>query len=177
MQTEKYIHTLLNKYKLVPSFPFDDWCENSVSFYSLINLWDELFSSAAGPSKGDYLAIGDVFQNENSRIYQVYSISSKKKLYISHDKVGGIFFFGESSVNPEDPSDEMSEKKFTYFEISTQITHEKLLAAYAMIKKFLQAPINDYDDVEQLDTEFVAQYAQYFGYPNHNPFAKTVTDN
>lgn len=172
MTPDTYINTLLKKYQIAPSFPFDDWVENSVSFYALINIWDEIFKTAAGSHKGDYIALGDAQQDEYSFIYQVKHKAQNVVFVVTpswpalETKVGGDFAVLHTVYPPElQPMDDKFE-----LGVNSDLDRDRLVCLFQIVRQFTHDLPKNGEDVAQFNESMIAQFGRYFGYPNYNPF-------
>lgn len=165
MTPDIYIDKLLQKYKQAPSFPFDDWVENPVSFYALINFWDEMFKTASGQQVSQYKSVGEVKQDPDSRIYMVIDEERNKKFYVMPDRNGGIFYlitnyYEEPYLPPEEYC----------LGVVADLDRTRLICIYNMIRHYVSNPISTDNDRKKMDSAFIESYGKYFGFPDYNPF-------
>lgn len=165
MTPDTYVDTLLKKYQRAPSFPFKDWVENPISFYALINFWDEIFKSASSQGVEKYKAVGDVTQDKDSRIYMVINAEENKKFYVTPEREGGIFYLITNYVDDGgEPFEEYC------LGVSTDLDRDRLICSFHMIRHYSHNQIKDDADRRQMDALFVDKYGKYFGFPDYNPF-------
>ncbi|WP_147253000.1 hypothetical protein [Thalassospira profundimaris] len=165
MTPETYIDTLLKKYKKAPGFPFKDWVVNPVSFYALINIWDELFSVAAGREKQGYKALGEAKQQKDSYVYQVYDPVSKKKFRVTYSENGGTFHVLTSVVDPG--REDLDEYELGFV---VDLERDRLVCCFKMIQYYVSHSIKNENDRKDMDQFFVDHYGKYFGFEDYNPF-------
>lgn len=168
MTPDVYIDTLLKKYRKAPSFPFIDWKENTVSFYALINLWDELFSTAAGKARESYRALGDATQDPDSYIYRVIHNDNGKKFSVTPQdspEDGGIFYLITNPGEKANGSDDQYDLGYV-----GDLDRNRLIGVFNMLQRYVKTPIASDDDRKKMDRLFVANYGKRFGFPDHNPY-------
>ena len=172
MTPDRYIDTLLKKYQKAPSFPFHDWIENDISFYALINIWDEIFKNAAGKYADDYVALGDVEQDINSSIYQIKHKEKNIVFGVSptspscDSDVGGIFNLLHTFYSPElQPMDDKFE-----LGIVCDLNRERLICLVHIIYHFTHNLPENYDELQQMNQMLIKKYGHHFGFPDYNPF-------
>ncbi len=161
MKIDAYISKLLEPYRKAPDFPLADWAENPVSFYAIVNLWDDIFRTAAGSAGDGWRAVGDARMDPDSFLYHVESGDGGRRLLISHAPDGGLFFV-------EDGRD-----AGTKLEIVCDLDEKRLAASFQMIRAFAAAETEQLPD---LDATFVAAHAPHFGFPDHDPFGGSGPD-
>lgn len=173
MSPDLYIDTLLKKYRKAPSFPFEDWVENPVSFYALINIWDEIFSVAAGQKKHLYEAYGEVKRDIDSSVYQVIHKAERKKFEVTHEPIGGTFYL----ITHFDPFDSDDESKDMYtLGIVSDLDRTRLICCFNIIRHFTHTPITCEADRKEMENLFISSYSQYFKFPDYDPFAPRDED-
>ena len=165
MTPEHYIHRLLQKYQKYPGFPFDDWVQNAGSFYALINIWDEIFSVAAGEAKEKYKALGDAKQHPDSYIYQVCNSASRKKIRVTYSEYGGTFHVLSNVVDPGRENMNKYELGFV-----VDLERNRLVSCFNMIRYYVSNSIEGESDREDMDNFFIDSYGEYFGFEDYNPF-------
>ncbi|WP_298258166.1 hypothetical protein [uncultured Litoreibacter sp.] len=164
MTPHLFIDTLLEKYQQAPSYPFHDWVENPVSFYALINLWDDIFKAAAGKVALEFVAANELKQDPDSKVYSVVHDGMSRIMHVSHDAEGGLFFLAESQPSPDEdaPLDRL--------EIISDISRPQLLASFQMLREFARADLSAPDARSALEQDFVIRFKSAFGYPDFDPF-------
>lgn len=175
MHTSTYIDLLLKKYAQAPSFPFDDWTSEPVSFYALMNLWDDLFRTAAGSMSDFYLAIGDVHMDVDSRIFQVGTRDGTRRVNVHPEQGGGVFFvLAKQKTEGYAPErlhlGELPDRSELGF--ATDIDRDRLIAAFEMIRTYTHADLATLDAAEDLHHQFAAAYKKHFGFPDYDPFSE-----
>ncbi|MEP3344969.1 MAG: hypothetical protein ABJN34_03755 [Litoreibacter sp.] len=171
MTPHPFIDTLLEKYKKAPSFPFHDWVENPVSFYALINLWDDIFKAAAGKVALEFVAANEIKQDPDSKVYSVVHLGLSRIVHVSHDDEGGLFFLSESQPGPDDdaPLDRL--------EIISDISRPQLIASFEILREFARADLSAPGARSALEKDFVARFKNAFGYPDFDPFRGPSVDD
>jgi hypothetical protein len=180
MQTSTYIDLLLQKYRQAPSFPFDDWTTDPVSFYALMNLWDELFRTASGQMSDFYLASHDAQMDIDFNIFDVDTRDKTRRVNIHPEPDGGTFFIftkpaTEGYTQDRLPLGELPDRSELGF--ATDIERNRLIAAFDMIRTYTHTDLATLDDAEALGRTFVAMYKQHFGFPDFDPFAGPTPDD
>lgn len=171
MTPHLFIDTLLEKYKQAPSYPFHDWVENPVSFYALINLWDDIFKAAAGKVALEFVAANEIKQDPDSKVYSVVHVGLSRIVHVTHDAEGGLFFLAESQPSPDEnaPLDRL--------EIISDISRPQLIASFQMLREFIRADLSAPDARYTLEQDFVARFKSAFGYPDFDPFQGPSVDD
>jgi hypothetical protein len=180
MKTDTYIDLLLQKYRQAPTFPFDDWTEDAVSFYALMNLWDELFRVAAGRMSDFYMAIGDIQMDVDSRIFQVGTRDGTRRVNVHPEQGGGVFFVIAKQATEGYAPDrlhlgELPDRSELGF--ATDIDRNRLISAFEMIRTYTHTELPTLEAAEALHAEFVGKYKDHFGFPDYNPFAQSDDDD
>ena len=168
MTPDVYVDNLLKKYEKAPSFPFKDWMDNPISFYALINIWDDVFSVAAGRKKEEYVALGDAKQDVDCYIYRVINIREKKKISVTPqngNEVGGIFYLITNRGESEDGSDDEYD-----LGVVGDLDRNRLICIFHMIRHYVSVEIKNEKDIEEMESLFVSNYGKYFGFSHYNPF-------
>ncbi len=168
MTPDTYIDMLLEKYRKAPNFPFKDWKKNPISFYALINFWDDLFAVAAGKQKENYKALGDVKQDADSYIYRVINNKAVKKISVTpqkDDEVGGMFYLITNTGENPDGSDDQYDLGFV-----GDLDRTRLIYNFHMIRHYVSNSINSDEDRKKMDELFKDNYGKYFGFNDYNPF-------
>jgi hypothetical protein len=180
MQASTYIDLLLRKYRQAPNFPFDDWTTNSVSFYALMNFWDELFRTAAGQLSDFYTANSDVKMEEFGFILDTGTRDKTRRVTIQPEREGGVFFIGTKRATDNYAPDllhlgELPDRSELGF--ATDLDCNRLIAAFEMIRTYTHTDLPTLDDAEALDRQFVETYKHLFGFPDFDPFAGPTPDD
>jgi len=180
MNTCTFVDLLLKKYRKAPSFPFVDWTTNSVSFYALMNLWDELVKAAAGSKVSDYSATSDVTMDPNSNIYDIISPDKTRRISAHPEHDGGTFYlitkYGDEDFNPSkgdlDAWPDRSQLGFP-----TDLQRDRLIACFEIIRAYTHADLPTLETVEDLNQMLVEKYNHVFGFPDFDPFAAPDYDD
>jgi hypothetical protein len=180
MQTSTYIDLLLKKYRQAPSFPFDDWTTEPVSFYALMNLWDEIFRTAAGQLSEFYIAGGDAQMDIDSLIFHVGTRDKTRRVNVHPEPDGGVFFiFTKTATEGYAPDrlhlGELPDRSELGF--ATDLDRNRLIAAFEMIRTYTHTDLPTLDAAEALGKQFVETYKQHFGFPDFDPFAGPTPDD
>jgi hypothetical protein len=180
MQISTYIDLLLKKYQRAPSFPFHDWTTNSVSFYALMNLWDELFRTAAGQLSDFYIASGDVKMEEFGFILDIGTRDKTRRVTIQPEANGGVFFIGTKHATDHYAPDllhlgELPDRSELGF--ATDLDRNRLIAAFEMIRTYTHTDLPTLDGAEAMDRQFVDTYKRHFGFADFDPFAESTPDD
>ena len=163
METERFIEPLVKKYQQAPGFPFLDWATDAVSFYALMNLWDDLFKTAAGTAAKEFEATLDVRMDPDSPIYDVTAPGLLRRVKVVPEPEGGTFHFLRSSDQPE--TGFRSELGF-----ATDIEPRRLSAAFEITRAYMTTQIETEADLATLDAQCVDAYADRFGFSDYDPF-------
>lgn len=160
MSTERYIETLLQKYRQAPGFPFDNWVTDQVSAYALLNLWDEIFRVASGDAASNFRATAELRYDPDAMIYDVQTADFRKRFNVFHKADGGDFavLVSWSTTDLPDRSE---------LGMSTDLDPDRLAAAFEMIRVWAKDPFET-EDIQRgfaLDDAFVARYADRFTFP------------
>jgi hypothetical protein len=174
MQTSTYIDLLLKKYRQAPSFPFDDWTADPVSFYALMNLWDEIFRTAAGQVSDFYIAGGDLQMDIDSLIFHVGTRDKTRRVNVHPEPDGGVFFILTKTATEGYAPDrlhlgELPDRSELGF--ATDLDRNRLIAAFEMIRTYTHTDLPTLDAADALGQQFIQTYKQYFGFPDFDPFA------
>lgn len=164
MNTETFIVRLLKKYGKAPSFPFDDWATDPVSFYALMNLWDDLFRVAAGSRAAGFSAVGDAIMDPESRIYEVMDSGAGIKVNVSHEKEGGTFYLYANEADYDFPFR-------VYLGFPTDLKSERLAACFDIIRDVLGDPPRSVEEADTMQELLGRRYRHVFGFPDYDPFA------
>lgn len=173
MITSKYIDTLLKKYRKIPGFPFQEWTRDSVQFYALINIWDEIFKTAAGAEADHYEAASDVKMDPDSLIYDVRRKDKTRRIAVYPEKDGGGFAILTSRGDEEYVSHGADSGYWpdrTELSLPTDLNTERLCAAFEMIRLYVRADLPDFAASESLQANFITKYRNIFGFSDYNPF-------
>lgn len=167
---------ILKNNQKTPSFPFDDWVENPVSFYALINIWDEIFRAASGKLSDDYVAYGDAEQDEYSFIYRVKHVKRNVVVWVTPSwpalktKIGGDGGILETIYPPE-----MQPREDKYeLNINSDLDRDRLVCFFMMIRHFTHNLPESSGDVVRYNEMYIERYGKYFGYPNYNPYNSPI---
>lgn len=179
MSPEKYIDLLLQKYQQAPSFPFLDWTTNPVSFYALMNLWDELFKTAAGSEAEAYEAAVDVQMDIDSNIYDIRTKDRTRRFSVHPEPDGGTFFVigksGDAGYLSAHPDSGLWPDR-TELGFATDIDRLRLIACFKIIRHYVAVKIGTPSDAELLYKEYAANFRHVFGFPDYDPFASLNPD-
>lgn len=180
MQTSTFIDLLLKKYRQAPSFPFDDWTTEPVSFYALMNLWDEIFRAAAGKTSDFYIAGGDAQMDIDSLIFHVGTRDKTRRVNVHPEPEGGVFFiFTKTATEGYAPDrlhlGELPDRSELGF--ATDLDRSRLIAAFEMIRTYTHTELPTLDDADALGQTFVKTYKQHFGFPDFDPFSSASSDD
>lgn len=170
MTTHGYIDLLLKKYRNAPGFPFPDWTTDPVSFYALMNLWDEIFKTAAGTLAAGYAAGSETRMELDSLIYDLVNPAEGKRIAIHPEPEGGTFHL--FSKTTDEGAVHRSELGF-----ATDIQPDRLVAAFEIIRAYVRADLPDAAATEALDDRLVAEHKSVFGFPDFDPFAGPTPDD
>ena len=168
MTPDKYIDKILEKYRKTPSFPFNDWISNPVSFHALINIWGDVFCAAAGKEKRYYQSLGDAKQEKDSHIYRVINRKERKKFSIAPqngDEIGGMFYLISNRGESEDGSDDGYDLGFV-----GDLDRNRLISMFCMIRHYVLKRIKSDKDRKEMREFFVFNYGGFFGFEEYNPF-------
>lgn len=158
MQTQRFIDLLLKKYRQAPDFPMLDWTTNPVSFYALMNLWDELFKTAAGGAASVYVAYGDVEMDEDSNIFRVEHPDGSKLITVYPEPKGGTFHILKRSSGGYELG------------FATDLDPARLTAAFEIIRAFIRANLTEDGAAQALEKHLVETYHHHFGFDDFDPF-------
>jgi hypothetical protein len=166
METATYIGLLLKKYRQAPSFPFDDRATDPVSFYALMNLWDEIFRIAAGQTQAFYFGNDTVRMEPSSVIFDVSTRDKTRRVDVYPQPTGGDFFVAAKLATDGYAPDllhlghlpDRSELAF-----QCDLDPARLAAAFDMIRTYTHASIVTADDVDAMDAAFSSAYGKLFG--------------
>ncbi len=180
MQTSTYIDLLLKKYQQAPSFPFDDWTTDSVSFYALMNLWDEVFRTAAGQMADFYSAYGEARMDIDFNIFDVGTRDKTRRVNVHPEPDGGVFFiFTKIATDGYSPDrlhlGELPDRSELGF--ATDLDRDRLIAAFEMIRTYTHTDLPDLDTADALGKTFTDTYKHLFGFPDFDPFAGPTPDD
>ncbi|MEL7182041.1 MAG: hypothetical protein AAGK57_00195 [Pseudomonadota bacterium] len=173
MTPSSYIDRLIKKYRQAPQFPFDDWAEDPVSFYALINFWDDVFRTAAGETASDYAAMQDVSMDEFSPLYDVGTAKRDRHITIRHAREGGGFLLvskaGDADFRIEDiPIGALPDR--SWLDVSSDMDRDRLCAVFEMIRDYVRTPLPDLGLAEDLDRQFVVRHRAAFRTKQDDPF-------
>ncbi|PZO65518.1 MAG: hypothetical protein DI498_09435 [Paracoccus denitrificans] len=173
MTPSSYIDLLLKKYRQAPQFPFDDWAESPVSFYALINLWDEVFRAAAGERASDYVAMQDVSMDEFSPLYDVVTAGRDRHVTIRHACEGGGVLLvskkGDTNFRPEDiPVGALPDR--SWLDVSCDLNQDRLCAVFEMIRDYVRTPLPELGMAEELERRFIIRHRTAFRTEQDDPF-------
>jgi len=173
MDTAPYIDLLLEKYRKAPSFPFTDWASNAVSFYALMNLWDDIFKTAVGQEAASYVAASDTKMDPDSLIYDARTPAGDKAVSVFAEESGGTFHVIWSPAKPDYVPD-MAHMGIlpdrTRLGFATDIERARLIAAFDIIRAYARSDIATEEDAKAFDQACVARYAEVFGFDDYDPF-------
>ncbi len=173
MTPSSYIDLLLKKYRQAPQFPFDDWAEDAVSFYALINLWDEVFRTAAGERASDYVAMQDVSMEEFSPLFDVVTARRDRHVTIRHAREGGGFLLvskaGDADFRPEDiPVGALPDR--SWLDVSSDLDQDRLCAVFEMIRDYVRTPLPNLGLAEKMEQRFIVHHRAAFRTDLDDPF-------
>jgi hypothetical protein len=181
MQTGTYIDLVLKKYQKAPGFPFDNWTMDSVSFYALMNLWDEIFRTAAGGQMSDfYIAVGEAKMDIDFNIFDVGTRDRTRRVNVHPEPDGGTFFvFAKPATDRYAPDllhlGELPDRSELGF--ATDLDRNRLIAAFEMIRTYTHTDLPTLEAAEALHDRFVETYRHHFGFPGFDPFAGPTPDD
>ncbi|MEM9871396.1 MAG: hypothetical protein AAF822_09065 [Pseudomonadota bacterium] len=173
MKTETFIDALLRKYQQAPNFPFHDWTTNSVSFYALINLWDELFKTAAGQQVVQFEALRDVEMDIDSLIYDVGTQDRTRRVSVYPEQDGGTFnlFFKEKTDGYRPERAHLGDlPDRTSLEFATDLQANRLVACFDIIRTYLSTACPDSELAAELEARLIKTHRHVFGFSDFNPF-------
>ncbi|HHL2459782.1 TPA: hypothetical protein ACQ30S_004119 [Yersinia enterocolitica] len=173
MTPSSYIDLLLKKYRKAPQFPFDDWAEDPVSFYALINLWDEMFRAAAGEMAFGYVAMQDVSMDEFSPLCDVVTARRDRHVTIRHAREGGGFLLvskaGDPDFRPENiPVGALPDR--SWLDVSSDLERDRLCAVFEIIRDYVHTPLPDLGLAEELERRFIIRHRAAFRTDLDDPF-------
>ncbi len=180
MTPETYIDRILQKYQQAPGFPFPDWHRDSVSFYALLNLWDDLFRTASGQAGTPYVATVDVKMDPDSNIYDVTTPQRDRRITVHPEPEGGTFFVLFNPATEGFSPDQIPEGALpdrTELGFAMDIERNRLIAAFNMIRAYTHSDLTGAESAAAMQSLFEEHYASYFGFADFDPFAKPAPDD
>jgi hypothetical protein len=179
MEIGTYIDLLLKKYRQAPSFPYDDWATDPVSFYALMNLWDEIFRSAAGQMSDFYIAQGDVRMDASSVIFDVTTRDKTRRVDIYAQPENGDFFLA-TKLQTDGYAPELLHLGHlpdrSELAIQCDLDRDRLIAVFAMIRAYTHAGLPTLDDADALGAAFEKTYRHLFRFPDPGPDPDIASD-
>ncbi|WP_411840265.1 hypothetical protein [Paracoccus sp. ME4] len=173
MTPSSYIDLLLRKYRQAPQFPFDDWAQDPVSFYALINLWDEVFRTAAGERASDYVAMQDVRMDEFSPLCDVVTAGRDRHVTIRHAQEGGGFLLVSKAGDPDFRPENISVGALpdrSWLDVSSDLDRERLCAVFEMVRDYVRTPLPALGQAEELERGFIIRHRAVFRTTTDDPF-------
>jgi len=176
MSPETYIETLLSKFRPMESYPFEDWVDNPISFYNLINLWDAIFRTAAGKHTDEYAAFGDARDEGSSFVYRVKHKNRNVVIEITppwpslETRVGGDFAIFETLYSPDDMEYFGYSEDKIEFGVNCDLDRKRLVCAFEMIRHFTHNLPENPDQGKRMYALFQERYGAFFGFAHYNPY-------